>query len=85
MQNLGNVYICGSPFVTSRTDAQNGLDMVFKLLIRIHRCQVSHIKRVTHASASFLTLQFDYISRISRKLAEKLKCREIMVIVKCLN
>jgi hypothetical protein len=29
MQNLGNVYICGSPFVMSRTDAQNGLDMVF--------------------------------------------------------
>jgi hypothetical protein len=28
MQNLGNVYICGSPFVMSRTDAQNGLDMV---------------------------------------------------------
>jgi hypothetical protein len=25
MQNLGNVYICGSPFVMSRTDAQNGL------------------------------------------------------------
>ena len=30
MQYLGNVYICGSPFVMSRTDAQNGLDMVFK-------------------------------------------------------
>jgi hypothetical protein len=30
MQNLGNIYICGSPFVMSRTDAQNGLDMVFK-------------------------------------------------------
>jgi hypothetical protein len=29
MQNSGNVYICGSPFVMSRTDAQNGLDMVF--------------------------------------------------------
>ena len=30
MQNLGNVYICGSPFVMSRTDAQakNGIDMV---------------------------------------------------------
>jgi hypothetical protein len=30
MQNLGNVYICGSPFVMSRTDAhaKNGLDMV---------------------------------------------------------
>jgi hypothetical protein len=30
MQNLGNVYICGPPFVMSRTDAQNALDMVFK-------------------------------------------------------
>ena len=25
MRNLGNVYICGSPFVMSRTDAQSGL------------------------------------------------------------
>jgi hypothetical protein len=32
MQNLGNVYICGFPFVMSRTDAQNGLDMVFKFV-----------------------------------------------------
>jgi hypothetical protein len=30
MQNLGSVYFCGSPFVMSRTDAQNGLHMVFK-------------------------------------------------------
>jgi hypothetical protein len=36
MQNLGNVYICGSPFVMSRTesDAQNGLDMVFENSLR---------------------------------------------------
>ena len=27
MQNLGNVYI---PFVMSRTDAQNGVDIIFK-------------------------------------------------------
>ena len=30
MHNLGNVYICGSPFVMSRTDAQNGLYNIFK-------------------------------------------------------
>jgi hypothetical protein len=30
MQNLGNVYIWGSPFVMSRTDAQNGVDIIFK-------------------------------------------------------
>jgi hypothetical protein len=30
MQNLGNVYICGFPFVMSRTDAQNGLYSIFK-------------------------------------------------------
>ena len=30
MRNLGNVYICGSPFVMSRTDAQNGLYSIFK-------------------------------------------------------
>ncbi len=29
MRNLGNVYICGSPFVMSRTDAQNGLYRIF--------------------------------------------------------
>jgi hypothetical protein len=30
MQNLGNVFICGSPFVMSRTDAQNGIYSIFK-------------------------------------------------------
>jgi hypothetical protein len=30
MQNLGHVYIWGSPFVMSRTDAQNGVDIIFK-------------------------------------------------------
>ena len=29
MQNLGNVYIWGYPFVMSRTDAQNGVDIIF--------------------------------------------------------
>ena len=33
MQNLGNVYICGSPYVISRTDAHNRLYSIFKLLI----------------------------------------------------
>jgi hypothetical protein len=28
MQNVGNVYIWGSPFVMSRTDAQNGVDII---------------------------------------------------------
>jgi hypothetical protein len=32
MQNLGNVYIWGSPFVMSRTDAQNGVEIIFILL-----------------------------------------------------
>jgi hypothetical protein len=32
MQNLGIVYICWSPFVMSRTDAQNVLDMVFDII-----------------------------------------------------
>jgi hypothetical protein len=30
MQNLGNVYIWGTTFVMSRTDAQNGVDIIFK-------------------------------------------------------
>jgi hypothetical protein len=32
MQNLGNVYIWGSAFVMSRTDAQNGVDIIFNQL-----------------------------------------------------
>ena len=35
MQNLGNVYIWGSPFVMSRTDAQNGVDIIFIKLMAI--------------------------------------------------
>ena len=33
IQNLGNVYIYGSSFVMSRTDAQNGLESIFKKYI----------------------------------------------------
>ena len=29
MQNVDNVYIWGSPFDKSRTDAQNGVDIIF--------------------------------------------------------
>ena len=29
IRNLGSVYICGSPFVMSGTDAQNGLYSIF--------------------------------------------------------
>ena len=31
MRNLSNVYICGSPFVMSRTDAQNGLYSIYNV------------------------------------------------------
>jgi hypothetical protein len=31
MQNLGHVYIWGSPFVMSRIDAQNGVDIIFDI------------------------------------------------------
>jgi hypothetical protein len=31
MQNLGNAYVCGSPFVMSGTDAQNGLYGIFDI------------------------------------------------------
>jgi hypothetical protein len=33
MQNLGNVYISvwGSPFVMSRTDAQNGVEIILMI------------------------------------------------------
>jgi hypothetical protein len=32
MQNLGNLYIWGSPFVMSRTDAQNWVEIIFKCM-----------------------------------------------------
>jgi hypothetical protein len=32
MQNLSNVCIWGSPFVMSRTDAQNAVEIIFKML-----------------------------------------------------
>ena len=35
MQNLGNVYIWGSPFVMSRTNAQTGVEIIFNVLILI--------------------------------------------------
>ena len=39
MQNLGNVYIWRSPFVMSRTDAQNGVDIIFRLnAFAFHGC-----------------------------------------------
>ena len=48
MQNLGNVYICGSLFVMSRTDAQNGLDMVFKnQFIRPNQKQLRCVYTIT--------------------------------------
>jgi hypothetical protein len=31
MQNLGNIYIWGSSFFMSRTDAQNGVEIIFKV------------------------------------------------------
>jgi hypothetical protein len=46
MQNFGNVYICGSPFVMSRTDAQNGLDMIFYSIL--YHGAISYIKSTLH-------------------------------------
>ena len=46
MRNLGNVYICGSPFVMSRTDAQNGLYSMFKVEVKsVLRIGYAHNKR----------------------------------------
>jgi hypothetical protein len=50
MQNLGNVYIWGSPFVMSRTDAQNGADIIFNsngLLTEREVCTVNYISFVS--------------------------------------
>ena len=37
MRNFGNCYICGSPFVISRTDAQNELDLVSQVLLLLYK------------------------------------------------
>jgi hypothetical protein len=34
-ENLGNVYIWGSPFVMSRTDAQNGVEIIINIFKNI--------------------------------------------------
>jgi hypothetical protein len=44
MQNLGNVYICGFPFVMSRTDGQNGLHMIFKNQITLQYVHIWILK-----------------------------------------
>jgi hypothetical protein len=52
MQNLGNVYICGFPFAMSRTDAQNGLDMVFKdISLSMIVCKTERVKDCTRVQA----------------------------------
>jgi hypothetical protein len=56
MQNLGNVYIWGSPFVMSRTDAQNGVDIIFK---SYSSGEASHIA-TGHAICKFLTDDLHY-------------------------
>jgi hypothetical protein len=56
MRNLGNVYICRSPFVMSRTDAQNGLDITFNCLARVYdgdSGEASHSRRVMLAMQMF--------------------------------
>ena len=40
MRDLGNVYICESPFVMSRTDAQNGLYSIFKFQRIVQKAKV---------------------------------------------
>jgi hypothetical protein len=42
MQNLGNVYIWGFPFVMSRTDAQNRVDIIFNYIIHSTTCEQAH-------------------------------------------
>jgi hypothetical protein len=37
MKNLGNFYIWGSPFVMRRTDAQNGVDIIFNTALKIRK------------------------------------------------
>ena len=48
MLNLSNICICESPFVMSRTDAQNGLYSLFKPnILTIGNKQVGHSSRTS--------------------------------------
>jgi hypothetical protein len=67
MRNLGNVYICGSPFVMNRTDAQNGLDSIFKFGMWLTmlfgfasglQWQWHALKRFIYALCEFYILQY---------------------------
>ena len=56
MQNLGNLYIWGSPLVMSRTDAQNGVDIIFKLYIAWNLRQKKFKPIKLHCTPLILTL-----------------------------
>jgi hypothetical protein len=56
MQNMGNVYIWGSPFVMNKTNAQNGVDIIFK---SYSSGEGGHIA-TGHAICTFLTDDLHY-------------------------
>jgi hypothetical protein len=70
MQNLDNVW--GSPFAMSRTDAQNGVNIIFNAIWK------------THSRACFIQIAFEtnlmYTYMISFEYERKLSVTEIEYI-----
>ncbi len=86
MRDLGNVYICGSPFVMSRTIAQNGLYSIFKRIFifpswlnkaRGHKdCKIGHSCRWRLSSLSVkMCCQYTSVSIV---IPCKCNCRSVI-------
>ena len=62
MQNLGNVYIWGSPFVMSRTDVQNGVKIIFNKFRSFQEKRYENFKKswsgLSYGQAGMLTNYF---------------------------
>ena len=70
MRNLGNVYICGSSFVMSRTDAQNGLYSNF-IISRI--CDIKNCMYLLVIYVLLLIPPFSSTSEKSQRIIKSTK------------
>ena len=58
MRDLGNFHICESPFVMSRTDAQNGLYSIFNISPKVHAFEVLRARLFIHLPECSKTVKF---------------------------
>ena len=79
MQNLGNVYIWRSPFVMSRTDAQNGVDIIFKNLYRLQGQIIGN--RLFCLNAVFRASFSRVIFKNRKPTRSRRKCSQLELIV----